>query len=40
VKYFNICSGATLEMSFTAWQSELGSQFRRILVCWQTLRNA
>lgn len=39
VKYFNICTGATLEMKFTALQSEVDSVLR-ILVHWQTLRNS
>lgn len=35
VKYFNICTAATLEMNFTALQSE-GDSVLRILMHWQT----
>lgn len=39
MKYFNICSGATLEMKFTALQSEVVFVLW-ILVNWQTLSSS
>lgn len=39
MKYFNICTAATLEMNFTALQSEVDSVLR-ILMHWQTLKNS